>query len=118
MGITEWRQDEVVGEVTAELEAKMETAAKVVEVAARRNLLAISEPDWGSAYRAMLANYKLSSFVVRSDKEIEAGIGLPGGKAGHDGWYIETGSTTAPAHPWLRPALLHNLRKITQLLSS
>jgi hypothetical protein len=32
------------------------------------------------------------------------------------GFYIETGSTTAPAHPWLRPALLTNLRNIVALL--
>ncbi|MFO7740824.1 MAG: hypothetical protein R6X31_00775 [Anaerolineae bacterium] len=114
--IDEWNQDDVVGAVSDEIEANMEIAAKVVESDARRNLLKIGAPDWGAGYRKLLALYRLTSFVERSKTSIEAGIGLPGGKAGHDGWYIETGSSTAPAHPWLRPALLHNLRNIIQLL--
>lgn len=117
MTILEWRQDEVIAEIADEVAASMEIAAKVVEVTARRNLLKISEPEWGAGYRAILANYRLTSFVERSATTIEAGVGLPGGKAGHDGFYIETGSRTAAAHPWLRPALLHNLQNIMRLLS-
>lgn len=115
--ITEWRQADVIEEIAADVEANMEIAAKAVEADARRNLLKIGAPEWGLGYRKVLALYRLTSFVERSARAVEAGIGLPGGKAGHDGFYIETGSRTAPAHPWLRPALLHNLRHIVRLLA-
>lgn len=116
--IQEWRQDAVVEEVAAEVEQNMETAAKVVEVDARKNLLRISDPEWGAAYRKMLALYRLTSFVTRQGLMIEAGIGIPGGKKGSDyGFWIEIGSHTAKAHPWLRPALLNNLRNLLQIIT-
>lgn len=117
-GIQKWRQAEVIEEISAELERNMETAAKVVEVDARRRLLKISEPEWGAAYRKLLALYRLTSIVTRDRMAVEAGIGMPPGKKGSDyGYWIEVGSHTAPAHPWLRPALLHNLRNILELLT-
>lgn len=119
MGIDQWRQAELIEEVAAFVEGNMETAAKVVEVDARRRLLKISEPEWGAAYRKLLALYRLTSIVERTGMTVEAGIGMPPGKKGSSyGFYIETGSRTAPAHPWLRPALLNNLHTILGLLTS
>ncbi len=114
--ITEWNADEVIAEVSGELAANMETAAQVVETDARSRLLSIGSPDWGAGYRRMLALFRLTSIVHQDDESIVAEVGMPPGKAGYDGFYIETGSTTAPAHPWLRPALLGNLSKIAALL--
>ena len=114
--ITEWNADAVVSEITAAVVANMETAAQVVETDARRRLMAIADPEWGTAYRRSLAMWGLTSVVVVGQREIEAGVGLPGGKAGHDGFYIEVGSRTAPAQPWLRPALATNLRRIVALI--
>lgn len=116
--IQEWRQEEVVQEVSDEVERNMETAAKMVEVDARRNLLKIRDPEWGIAYRKLLAFYRLTSVVTRDTRAISAGVGMPPGKQGSDyGYWIEVGSRSAPAHPWLRPALCHNLRNILRLLS-
>lgn len=115
--IQEWRQAEVIEEITVYVEANMATAAKVVEVDARRRLLSISDPEWGAAYRKLLALYRLTSIVERDGTTIEGGIGMPPGRKGSSyGYYIETGSRTAPAHPWLRPALLNNLRNILQII--
>lgn len=114
--IREWRQREVIGEIAAQVESDLEVAAKVVEVDARRRLLAIHDPEWGRGYRKLLALFRLTSFVERDGTTVEAGIGMTGRKEGWLGFYIEVGSRTAPAHPWLRPALLTNLENILTLL--
>lgn len=115
--IREWRQREVIEEIMIQVEADLATAAKVVEVDARRRLLAIHDPEWGRGYRKLLALFRLISFVERDGMVVEAGIGMTGRKEGWLGFYIEVGSKTAPAHPWLRPALLTNLDNILALLS-
>jgi hypothetical protein len=118
MPIDQWNQKAVIEEIAAEVEANMEIAAEVVETDARKRLRSIGDPDWGRGYR-MLISYRLTSFVKRENLAIIAGIGVPPDpKSGtpYMGFYIETGSTTAPAHPWLRPALLTNLRNIMALL--
>lgn len=113
-----WRQREVVEEIAGYVQENMQTAAKVVEVDARRRMLKIKDPEWGTKYRKLLALYRLTSIVERQGLVITGAIGLPPGKKGSSyGFYIETGSRTAPAHPWLRPALLTNLRSILSLLS-
>ena len=95
----------------------MEAAAKVVETDARHRMLSIKEPEFGRGYRRVLALYRLKSIVKRDKKDIVALIGIPRGeKGGSYGYYIEIGSRTAPAHPWLRPALLTNIKTIIQLL--
>jgi hypothetical protein len=116
--ITEWRQAAVIEEIAAEVEANMEIAAKAVEVDARRRLLKIKDPEFGTKYRKVLALFRLTSFVKRVGGEIWGLIGIPPGEKGSSyGFYIETGSTTAPAQPWLRPALLTNLKNVIGLLS-
>lgn len=116
--ITEWRQDAVIEEIAGGVEANMTVAAKVVETDARRRLLKIREPEFGTKYRKLLALFRLTSFVKRVGNEVWALIGIPPGEKGSSyGYYIEVGSSTAPAHPWLRPALLTNLRNIMGLLS-
>lgn len=115
--IREWRQREVIEEITAQVESDLRVAAKVVEVDARRRLLAIHDPEWGRGYRKLLALFRLTSFVERSRDAVEAEVGIPKGKTGDVGFWIEVGSKSAPAHPWLRPALLTNLENILTLLS-
>ena len=120
MPIDKWNQKAVVEEIAAEVEISMETAVKMVEVDARRRLLAIGDPSWGAGYRRLIALYRLTSFVQREGLAIVGAIGVPPDPrsgSDHMGFYIETGSTTAPAHPWLRPALLTNLQNIVGLLS-
>ena len=111
-----WDAKRVTREIADEVEATLEVAGKVVEVDARRRMLAIREPERGRGYRRVLALYRLTSAVVRTSWEIAAEIGIPKGEAGGDyGFWIEVGSRTAPAHPWLRPALLTNLKAILGL---
>jgi len=115
--ISQWRQREVIEEIADQVAADMETAGKVVEVDARRRLLRIHDPEFGRAYRRVLALYRLMSFVRRTGSVIEALVGIPRGEKGGDyGFWIEVGSKTAAAQPWLRPALLTNLKRIMEFL--
>lgn len=115
--IRQWRQQQVIEEIAQEVEGNMATAGKVVEVDARHRLLRIRQPDFGIAYRRVLALYRLTSYVERVGMVIRAMIGIPRGEKGGDyGFWIETGSRTAPAQPWLRPALTGNLKDILRLL--
>jgi hypothetical protein len=117
-GVTEWRQREVFEAIAADVQETMEIAAKVVETDARRRLLRIREPDFGRKYRMVLALYRLTSFVRREGKAIVGKIGIPAGEKGGDyGFWIEIGSKTAPAQPWIRPALIENLRNIVRLFN-
>lgn len=113
-----WNQREVIEAIAVEVASNMETAAKVVEVDARRRLLGIKEPERGRPYRRVLALYRLTSMVVRDGLEIDGLIGIPpGAKGGDYGFWIEKGSRTAPAQPWLLPALLTNLKAIMGMLA-
>jgi hypothetical protein len=115
--INQWRQREVIDEVADQVISDMEMAGKVVEVDARRRLLRIQDPEFGRKYRRVLALFRLTSFVRRTGSTIEALIGIPKGEQGGDyGFWIEIGSKTAAAQPWLRPALLTNLRRIREFL--
>ena len=116
-GVTEWRSREVVEAVAAQVQRNMEDAAKVVEIDARRRLRAIQDPEFGRAYRRILALFRLTSVVVREGDVVEGRIGIPAGEKGGDyGFWIEIGSKTAPAQPWLRPALFAQLRDVLRLI--
>jgi len=116
-GIVEWRQREVIEEIAGVVQENMEIAAEVVKIDARHRLLRIREPEFGRKYRMVLALYRMITVVTRKGDVIEGRVGLPPGDKGtRYGFYIETGSRTAPAQPWLRPALYGNLRRIQQLL--
>jgi hypothetical protein len=115
--IAKWQPGVVVEAVKEKLMENMELVCKVVEVDARRRLLAIQDPKFGRGYRRILAMFKLTSFVEVDDRTVTGHIGIPKAEKGSDyGFWIEIGSKTAPAHPWLRPALLNNKRDILKLL--
>jgi len=116
--ITEWTQQEVIEAIKADLVANMEIAAGVVETDARKRLLRIQEPDFGRAYRRVLALYRLISRIVVGKDVVEGQIGIPGGEKGSDyGFWIEIGSHTYAAQPWLRPALVAHLKDVIRLLA-
>jgi len=116
-GVTQWKQAELIEAVKAQVTRGMEDAAKLVEVDARHRLLRIRQPDFGQGYRRVLALYRLKSSVKSEARAVEARIGIPPGEKGGDyGFFIEVGSRTAPAHPWLRPALLENLKDVLRLV--
>ena len=115
--ISEWRQREVIEAVKAEVAANMEIAATVVETDARKRLLRIADPEFGRAYRRVLALYRLTSRVVVGKDVVEGQIGIPAGEKSSDyGFWIEIGSHTYAAQPWLRPALMAILKDLVRLL--
>ena len=102
----------------AKLVSNMEIACKFVETEARTNLVAIEEPDWGAAYRREIVARRLTYVVTEDDKAIVGVVGVERGQSGEDhGYWIETGSKTAPPQPWLRPAVFHNAKTIVKLLT-
>jgi hypothetical protein len=113
-----WKQ-ELVGRVTA----NAELVGEFVESDARKRLLAVQDPDWGAGHRKYVSR-PLTNVVEREPNAVVIRVGLPpgkknksGGTTKHLGFYIELGSRTAPAHPFLRPAVFQNGKKIVQLLS-
>lgn len=117
--ITEWNAPAVIDFFSARIAASMEIAVKVVEEAARDNLAEIDDPPWGAGYRNEIVGRMLTSYVEKQDKAVlgHVGVRVGSGKGGSlHGFYIEFGSSTAPAHPWLRPALYDNKDDILKIL--
>jgi HK97 gp10 family phage protein len=117
-GVVEWDTDEVKTAVLQRLAANGEAAGKFVETEARRRLEAIDDPDWGRAYRTQIVSRLLMSAVEQRQNEVVVGVGVSVGSGGrHHGYYIELGSSTAPAQPFLRPAVANNARRIVDLFT-
>jgi HK97 gp10 family phage protein len=116
--ITQWHPERVREAALDELQANAEIVGKFVEEDARRRLYAIAEPEWGEKYRRLIVGRLLTNVVEREPKAIVITVGVAGGKKGrHYGFYIETGTRKQPAHPFLRPAVFDNGRKIVALLA-
>lgn len=113
-----WKPQEFKTRLKADLVANAEIVGKYVETDARRRLLAITDPPWGAAYRQKVVARLLTNEVETSDKEVTIRVGvLPSSSGRHHGFYIELGSKTAPAQPFLRPAVFENAARIIALLS-
>src|SRR5512144_2170338 len=118
----EWHLKEFKEDLISSLVSNGDIVAKFVETEAKKNIMAIQQPDWGAGYR------KYVSMTIRSEVEktanyVEIRVGVPPGrttKSGrqtkHIGFYIEMGSAKFPAHPYLRPAVFGNASKIIALL--
>lgn len=118
-GIVEWKTKAVKDAVVEQLTRNMEAACHVVMTDARARLKAIRDPEWGRRYRTEVLARRLKFVVSREGNAIVGLIGVvPGPKGDEYGYYVEVGSRTAPAHPYLRPALMQNLKTITQILNS
>jgi len=112
-----WTPQKVKRAATRELVANAEIAGKFVETDARRRLLAITEPAWGANYRRLVVGRLLTHVVETEPKAVVVTIGVRKGPEGtHHGYWIEFGSRTAGAHPFLRPAVFENKRLILALL--
>jgi hypothetical protein len=107
--------------VRDKLKSRAEDVAKFVETEARNGLDAIQTPDTKRDinYRHYLSRWILTSQVTEDGKAVLIRVGMKIGKSGqtHHGFYIETGSTTAPARPYLRPAVFDNKQAIMGLLA-
>ena len=116
-----WDPGAVKAAALAEVAANAEVVGEFVESEARRRLKAIGKPDnrRAVAWRAFLARWALTNTVqvLANEVVIRVGMKVSSKKGGRTrGFYVETGSSTAPAHPYLRPAVFNNAAKIVQLL--
>lgn len=118
--ITKWDPVAVKDMARSVILSHAEDVGHFVESEARRRLDAITDPDTkrDKNYRAYLSQYILTNTVEDSEKEIVISVGMKIGKDGqrYHGFYIETGSSTAAAHPYLRPAVFGNQKEIVKLL--
>lgn len=113
-----WTADQFKKELAARIEANADDAGGFVVADARRRLKAIKEPEWGAKYRRGKLAALLRHEVERKGNGIELRVGLEAtGESRHHGFYIETGSSTAPAQPFLRPAVFQNGAVIVALLA-
>ena len=116
-----WYANKVKDAVVNKLMANAPDTGHFIESDARQRLDAIKTPDTprDKNYRFYLSKFMLTHVVEKiGDHAFVIAVGMRIGKDGqqHHGFYIETGSSTAPAHPYLRPAVLQNPRDIIQLL--
>ena len=113
-----WKPDELTKKISRELVANAEIVGKFVETDARRRLLAINDPKWGAKYRSQVVARLLTYEVETKPKEVIIKVGVRASGSGrHHGFFIEFGSRTAPAHPFLRPSVYENAQRIISLLS-
>lgn len=120
MTITKWDPVAVKNMAKSVIVSHAEDVGHFVETEARRRLDAIEDPDTkrDKNYRAYLSEFILTNTVEDSEKEVAIRVGMKIGKQGqtHHGFYIETGSSTAAAHPYLRPAVFDNGKEIVAML--
>jgi len=110
-----WTPEKFKKQLIADLEANGQVVGEFVRTDARRRLTGITDPDWGAAYRAFVAG--LVTYEVKSDKAaVTISTGVKGGRLRWHGFYIETGTMKRAPHPWLRPAVFENGKKIVALL--
>lgn len=113
-----WTPDKFKEQLLTDLVANAEIVGKFVETDARRRLEAIEDPDWGAAYRREIVGRLLRYQVERENRAVVIYVGVaPGADGRHHGFYIEVGSRTAPAQPYLRPAVFENATRIVALLA-
>lgn len=118
--ITKWDAVAVKKMAKGVIVSHAEDVGMFVETEARRKLDAIEDPDTkrDKNYRAYLSEFMLTNVVEDNENEVVIRVGMKIGKQGqtHHGFYIETGSSTAPAHPYLRPAVFENGKDIVMML--
>lgn len=116
--VIKWDEAAFKAAVLSKLVSNGEIVGEFVETDARRRLLAISDPAWGAKYRRKVVARLLDNFVEEEKNGVNIFVGVrPSSSGSHHGFYIELGSATAPAHPFLRPAVFSNGKKIVSLLA-
>lgn len=122
----DWDADGLKRALLRELTGNAELVGKYVTTDAQRRLRAYPELDTrvdgrpykgGGAYRNYVASL-MGYEVEQEPNAVLIRVGVRQGRSGrHHGLYIELGSRTAPARPYLRPAVFENADRITQLLA-
>ena len=118
--ITKWDAGAVKNMAKSVILSHAEDVGMFVETEARRRLDAIEDPDTkrDKNYRFYLSKFMLTNVVEDNEADVLIRVGMKIGKQGqtHHGFYIETGSSTAAAHPYLRPAVFENGKDIVKML--
>lgn len=110
-----WTPEKFKKQLVADLKTNGQVVGELVRNDARRRLRSITDPDWGAEYRSFVAG--LVTYEIKSSsKEVAITVGVKGGRTKWHGFYIETGTTRRAAHPWLRPAVFENGKKIVAAL--
>ena len=112
-----WTPQQFKRELVQRIANNGQAVGEFVRVDARRRLTGIGDPEWGSAYRAFVAGL-LGYEVETSPSAVTITVGVRGGYTPWHGFYIETGTARRAAHPWLRPAVFQNGRRIVSLLEA
>ncbi len=118
---TKWDPEAVKAATLAQLTENAENVGRFLETEARRRLDAIRTPDNKKAvwWRTFLSRWVLKHTVREETDAIVITVGMrKGPRAGgkHRGFYVEVGSSKAPAHPYLRPAVFGNGPTIVAML--
>jgi hypothetical protein len=115
-----WEQDKLITHIGDNIQKNAEQTGDWIYRQAKDGLDAIQTPSDARSknYRYYLSKYILTHFVERESEMVHIYVGMKIGKHGqrHHGYYIETGSHTAPAKPYLRNALFNNIRRIVNML--
>ncbi len=116
-----WDPEAVKVAALADVAENAELVGEFVETEARRRLNAIRTPDnrKAVAWRAFLSRWVLTHTIVEEPDAIVITVGMKrsskkGGRT--RGFYVEVGSSIAPAHPYLRPAVFGNGPTIVAML--
>lgn len=111
-----WNAKQFKEEIKAAVADNGELVGQFVVSDARRRLLAITDPDWGAGHRKYVSRLVASEVEIKPN-EVVINVGARAtSKSRHFGFYIETGSKSGAAHPWLRPAVFQNAKKIVGLI--
>lgn len=120
MRFLNWSPNKVRGMAQDIVFSRAEDVGQFCETEARKRLDAIESPDTkrDKNYRAYISDYILTNTVEKDGNDVLIRVGMKIGKEGqtHHGYYIETGSSTAQAHPYLRPAVFNNGRDIVDMI--
>ena len=115
--IKNWNAAALRKDILDKVEQNAPAVGKFLENSAKGYLYNISDPEWGKNYRNKIVARLVASEVERLPNEVVIRIGVKTGPGGqHHGFYIEMGSSTAPPHPFIRPAGFNNMKRITKTL--
>lgn len=116
-----WNPEKFKKELIERLAENGEIVGKFVETDARRRLMAIEQPDFGSfgkPYRQNVVARLLRYEVETTENAVIIRVGVAkSSSSDKHGLYIEIGTRKDPAHPFIRPAVFENAAKILALLS-
>lgn len=108
--IVEWRQREVLAEVSGRVADNLYRACEFAAEEARTR----APRRTGQ----LASDIDIAVEVTARDQEITGWVGVRKGK-GHAFWayFQEVGTSRHPAHPFLRPAVFGNARRIVAIVS-